>query len=146
MVLRLLTIGLIFACGDNKGLISIWDITSQENVATFECGSSGVTGLNFSQNGYSLVSSTVENVKIWDLRKSAVVKVLEHSQTESVQFDQTGSYLAVAGEKLTVYQTKTYSYVKEFKDHSDVITDAKFGDNCDYIASTSMDRNLIIYK
>lgn len=44
--------GLIFGTGTTNNDIKIWDIKSQENVATFKAHTGKVTSLSFSENGY----------------------------------------------------------------------------------------------
>lgn len=129
----------------------MWDITSQNPVATFEGHKTEVSDLSFSENGYHLVSGALKDntIKLWDLRKPQAFKTLtlpDHFQVKALKFDESGSYLAVAGSTLRVYNTKTFSLSAEFNHNSDVLTGVDFGSACKYLASSSMDRTMKIFN
>ena len=60
-------------------------------------------------------------------------------------FDQSGTYLAVAGTDVRVYLSKQWTELKVFNDHTARATGVRFGSNAAYVASTSEDRTLKIY-
>lgn len=76
----------------------------QQGVATFEGHTGAVKKLAFSENGYHLASVAEDGaVKLWDLRKSRAVNNLDFDAghtVNSVAFDHSGTYLAVAGTDL----------------------------------------------
>lgn len=91
--------GHLFAAGGADGQIKVFDVKSGANAANFD-ESGSIQALSFSENGTWLAAvvhgSTI--VSIWDLRKSARIKVLETGgQIESLQWDYTGQFLATAG-------------------------------------------------
>jgi len=143
-------LGLIFATGESDGCLRIWDITSQENITTFEAHTNDVASISFSENGYYLATCGLKNpdVKIWDLRKPDLFKTitLNKEDLHSVEFDYSGNYLGVVGNKTHLYDTKTWTQFASFNDHKDVITDIKFGKNSNYFITTSMDRTMKIYS
>jgi WD40 repeat protein len=62
--------GLILATGMDKGLVRLWDIREQQNVASCEGHTASVLALSFNENGYMLASGGADGVAhIWDLRK-----------------------------------------------------------------------------
>lgn len=129
--------------------MKIWDLSSQENAATFEGHSDGINSISFSQNGYYLASSSAKDnvVKVWDLRKPKIFKSIEvNSEIRKVKFDHSGSYLGVVGSNVKLYNMKTWALFAEFNDHSDIVTDINFARDCRYFATTSMDRNLKIFS
>jgi pre-mRNA-processing factor 19 len=64
------------------------------------------------------------NISIWDLRKAAQTKVLEiGSQVDSVEWDYTGQFLAVAGPSGTSVQ----QYTKSTKEWSEPLRTAVSG-------------------
>jgi len=88
-------------------------------------------------------------VKLWDLRKLSNFQTLtspEMKNTADVDFDLSGSYLAVAGQDLRVFSTKDWDLVKLWSDHGDQVTGVKFAKDADFIASVSKDRMLKIWK
>lgn len=94
-------------------------------------------------------SATKDNsVNIVDLRKSKIIKKInlkDKYEVKSVKFDHSGSYLGISGTSLILYNVKTGDVFKEFNEHTDLVTDMAFGRDCEYIASTSLDRDLKIY-
>ena len=118
---------------------------------TLESHNSELTGLSFSENGYFLATSAAKDnsVNIVDLRKSKILKKInleDKYEVKSVKFDYSGSYLGVSGTSLILYNVKTGDIFKEFKEHTDLVTDLAFGKDCEYIASSSLDRDLKIYS
>lgn len=91
--------GHLFAAGGMDGQIKLYDVKSGANAANFiETGP--IQALSFSENGTWLaaVSSVSTMVSIWDLRKSAQIKVLDvGSQIEYLRWDYTGQFLATVG-------------------------------------------------
>lgn len=63
-------------------------------------------------------------------------------------FDYSGVYYAIAGESsLSVHMSKTWNECLSIKSaHSDIITGVRFGPDASYIATSSKDRNLKIFK
>ena len=147
----ILTIGLIFGTGESDGVLRIFDLTSQKNVITFDAHENGVNSISFSENGFYLASSGNNDniVKLWDLRGPKLVRQIhlaENKEVRSIKFDKTGQYLAIAGSGISVVNIKTASIVAEFTNHTDIVTDVAFGKNIEYMASTSLDRNLNVYN
>lgn len=81
--------------------MKIWDLKEQSNVANFPGHSGPITAISFSENGYYLATAAEDScVKLWDLRKLKNFKTLQLEEAYEVKdicFDQSGTYLAVAG-------------------------------------------------
>lgn len=141
--------GLIFGTGTSDSQIKIWDLKEQSNVANFPGHSGPISAISFSENGYYLATAAEDNcVKLWDLRKLKNFKTLQLEEGYEIKdlcFDQSGTYLAVAGTDVRVYLCKAWQDLKIFNDHTAMATGVRFGRNARYIASTSMDRTLKIY-
>ncbi len=60
-------------------------------------------------------------------------------------FDQSGTYLTLAGSDVRVYLSRQWTELKVFNDHTATATGVRFGKNATYIASVSMDRTLKLY-
>ncbi|KAH7573172.1 hypothetical protein JRO89_XS03G0082800 [Xanthoceras sorbifolium] len=143
--------GLILGTGTSEALVKIWDVKSQANVAKFEGHVGAVTAISFSENGYYLATAARDGVKLWDLRKLKNFRSFEFNDTDtptnSVDFDHSGNYLAIAGADIRVYQVAS---VKADGIVSRLFlickaTCVKFGTDAKYIAVGSMDRNLRIF-
>ncbi|KAJ3372749.1 hypothetical protein HDU91_002330 [Kappamyces sp. JEL0680] len=90
--------GLIMATGQKDAQIRLWDVKSRTVATTFSGHDSPVTSLAFSENGYYFASASQDSnvVKIWDLRKAALVQDVEIAEpVTSLRFDYSGKYLGV---------------------------------------------------
>ncbi|XP_072963457.1 pre-mRNA-processing factor 19 isoform X2 [Typha angustifolia] len=147
--------GLILGTGTSEALVRIWDVKSQSNVAKFDGHIGPVTAVSFSENGYFLATAALDGVKLWDLRKLRNFRSFapydSNTPTNSVEFDFSGSYLAISGSDIRVYQVANvkleWNLIKTFPDLSGTgkVTSVKFGADAKYMAVGSMDRNLRIF-
>ncbi|CAL9207908.1 unnamed protein product [Musa hybrid cultivar] len=147
--------GLILGTGTTGAIVKIWDVKSQSNVAKFDGHVGSVTAMSFSENGYFLATAAMDGVKLWDLRKLRNFRSFApydpNTPTNSVEFDFSGSYLAIAGSDTRVYQVANvkleWNLIKTFPDLSGTgkVTCVKFGADAKYMAVGSMDRNLRMF-
>ncbi|XP_075250536.1 pre-mRNA-processing factor 19-like [Convolutriloba macropyga] len=143
--------GLIFSVGTSDAMVKIWDLkfTSNNAVATFPGHSGPISAISFSENGYYLATSADDaQIKLWDLRKLKNFKTIQldsQYEVKSLAFDQSGTYLSVAGSDIRVYLCKQWDELCILTDHSSLATGVKFGNNADFVCSSSMDRTLKIF-
>ncbi|XP_039029747.1 pre-mRNA-processing factor 19-like isoform X2 [Hibiscus syriacus] len=147
--------GLILGTGTAGATVRIWDVKSRGNVANFDGHTGAVTAISFSENGYFLATAAHDGVKLWDLRKLKNFRSFElydqDTPTNSVDFDHSGSYLAIAGSDIRVFQVGSvkaeWNCIKTLPDLSGTgrATCVKFGPDARYLAVGSMDRNLRIF-
>lgn len=83
-------------------LLSIlFHLNSNRNFLIFLGHSGPITAISFSENGYYLATAAEDCcVRLWDLRKLKNFKTLpleEGYEIRDLCFDQSGTYLAVAG-------------------------------------------------
>lgn len=131
--------GLILETG-TSGLVKIWDVKSQGNVARFDGHIGAVTAISFSENGYFLATAAQDSVKLCDLRKLKNFKTLtpydENTPIQSVEFDQ----LALGSSDIRIYQVTNikskWNCIKTVPDLSGTgkATCVKFGLVAKYIA------------
>nr|CAG4645456.1 EOG090X0489 [Lynceus sp. MCZ IZ 141354] len=141
--------GLIFGTGTERSQVKIWDLKEQTNVADFPGHAGAITAISFSENGYYLATTAEDStIKLWDLRKLKNFKTIQLDdgfEVKDLCFDQSGSYLAVAGSDVRVYLCKQWDCLKVFNDHTALATGVRFGHHSRYLASVSMDRTLKLY-
>ena len=141
--------GLIFGTGTSDSQIKIWDLKERSNVANFPGHSGSISAMSFSENGYYLATAADDScVKLWDLRKLKNFKTIylnDNYQVKDLCFDQSGTYLGVAGTDVRVYISKQWDNIKTLTDHTATATGVRFGDNCSYLVSVSLDRALKVY-
>ncbi len=70
--------GLILGTGTSAGVLKVWDIREQQNVANCAEHTGAIHSVSFSENGYLVATGSEDgSVKIWDLRKLQCTKSLE---------------------------------------------------------------------
>jgi len=142
--------GLILGAGMTDSNVRIWDVKSQQNVATFVGHKGKIASIAFSENGFYMATAAEDaTIKLWDLRKLKNFNsiTLEDRQyaISAIHFDYSGTYLAVAGTDTRVFVTKSLSPVATYTGHSALVTDVQFGRDAKFLATTSMDRYLKFY-
>uniref|UniRef100_A0A1D1XIR0 Pre-mRNA-processing factor 19 n=1 Tax=Anthurium amnicola TaxID=1678845 RepID=A0A1D1XIR0_9ARAE len=148
--------GLILGTGTSEAAVKIWDVKSQSNVATFDGHLGPVTAVSFSENGYFLATAAIDGVKLWDLRKLRNFRSFtpydSNTATNTVEFDFSGSYLALAGSDTRIFQVANvkldWNCIKTLPDlsGSGKVMSVKFGPDAKYMVVGSMDdRNLRIF-
>jgi len=137
--------GLILGTGTTDSVLRIWDVKTQKNVATFEGHTGSVSSISFSENGYYLASAAQNEVKLWDLRKLKnfqSVTLEEGDVVNSVEWDYSGTYLAVASNDIKIFLGKNLSPVTTLSQHTKVVTGVKWGHHAKVLVSCSMDRSI----
>jgi len=143
--------GLILGTGTQDSLVRIFDVKQQKNVHSFKGHSGAVTAVAFSENGYYLASADEQGgIKLWDLRKLANFHNISQPDMKNLadlDFDPSGTYLAAAGDDLRVFAaTKEWELVKSWKENNEQLTGVKFGNNANFLATSSLDRHLKIFR
>ncbi|EDO47404.1 predicted protein [Nematostella vectensis] len=142
--------GLIFGTGTSDSIIKIWDLKERTNVAKFPGHSGPISDITFSENGYYLATSADDSVvKLWDLRKLKNFKTInlaDRFEVKALSFDQSGTYLAVAGTEIQIYLVKQWELLNSFSEHSGLVTGVKFGRHAATVVSSGMDRHLKFYS
>ncbi|CAG8572491.1 3904_t:CDS:2 [Acaulospora colombiana] len=141
--------GLILGTGTNDSVVRIWDVKTQQNVASFPDHTGRVTSISFSENGYYLATASEDNlVKLWDLRKLSNFQTLTvdaDAKVNKVAWDYSGHYLAVGGTDVRIYHSKTWNELSVISENMADITGMKFGELAKYLIVGGLDRSLRIY-
>jgi len=141
--------GLLMGVGDEHSVVKMWEVNSQKSVAVFEGHKGKIVDIAFSENGYYVCSVAEDNrVKLWDLRKLKDLHTIElpdNFKATSLQFDYSGTYLAVSGEHVRVFMGKTLHHVASFEGHSKPISEVKWGVDAKFLACAGMDNLVKIF-
>lgn len=105
--------GMLFAVGDEKGGVQMFDIKTMQKLLRLDGGWKGVphgaSSVAMSENGYYIAAGVDGRVALWDLRKQQVVKEIpvDGGGPLSVAIDHSGVYAAaVAPAGHVVFSTK----------------------------------------
>ncbi|PVU99452.1 hypothetical protein BB559_000683 [Furculomyces boomerangus] len=161
--------GLILGTGSRDGKLLIWDVKAQNSLMSFDITSptnsplGPVQSLSFSENGYYLAASSSDIVQVFDLRKKAAIHTFQlsvpntdskldaepwavSSVVNAVEFDRSGSYLAIAGQDTRVYKSKTWAELLVVSDNTMEVTGFSWCDSLSkQFVTSGMDRSLRFY-
>jgi pre-mRNA-processing factor 19 len=142
--------GMIMGAGlAEGGLVRIWDVRQQKSVASFPEHGGRINALAFSENGYILATAAQDSaVKLWDLRKLINLKTFDldvDAKVLSLDFDYSGSYLAVSGSDVRVLKAKEGSELFKWQDNTADMTGVKWGPDAKYLIAGGLDRSLRIF-
>ncbi|KAM0745785.1 WD40 repeat-like protein [Meredithblackwellia eburnea MCA 4105] len=155
--------GTLLGVGSHDSHIRIYDIlTGGSLVATFpghseDDGGSPVTGLTFSENGYTLASSSEKGrqVKIWDLRKlSNTHSITLPSESASsvvsgVCFDYSGQFLLGTGTEVRVWALgagKVWDEVGVWEENAAEVSGGQWGVEGARIVVAGVDRCVRVFE
>jgi pre-mRNA-processing factor 19 len=145
--------GLIVGTGSADSAVKIWDVKALKNAATFEGHKGKVVDITFSENGYYLATAAEDStVKLWDLRKLKQVHSIqlpEDFSLSSLDFDYSGTYLAVSGSDVRVFIGKTMSHIATYNHatkRSERVNDVRWGGDAEFLASVGSDRQVKIWS
>ncbi len=141
--------GQLLATGTQGGAIRIWTIQTGAKAETFQTGlSSGVTSLDFSQNGYYLAAASAGGsvAQVWDLRKLSLVSSIDVGSSDAavsaVRFDPSAQLLAVVGTDAKVYANKSFKLLYTFSGNAGQLTSADWDAKDGSLVVASLDRTV----
>jgi pre-mRNA-processing factor 19 len=143
--------GLLVGAGEAHGAFALFDLSTGARALTFDAHQAGVAAVAFSENAFYVATGGASDgsVKLWDLRKNKclhTVKLEAGYAVRSLQFDDSGVYLAVAGSDARVFAGKTLAHVVTFSDHAAPVTGVVFGKDASFVATASIDRTLRVWR
>ena len=115
--------GELFAAGASDGHVKIFSVSSGTQAANLDEGGAcgAIQVITFSENGYwlAVVAQGSTYASVWDLRKETKIKMLDiGSQIDSIAWDYTGQFLALAGPgglSVQQYAKSTKEWLEPFR-------------------------------
>ncbi|KAG0430031.1 hypothetical protein HPB47_023056 [Ixodes persulcatus] len=112
--------GLTLGTGTSDALVKIWDLKGRTGVANLSGHTVPITALAFSENGYYLATAAGDTAGY---------------EVRDLFFDQSGTYLAVAGTDVRLYLCEQWDTLKVFADHTALATGVRFTHRARNVAS-----------
>lgn len=143
--------GELFAAGASDGHVKIFSVSSGTQAANLDEGgaSDAIQAITFSENGYwlAVVAQGSTYASVWDLRKETKVKVLDiGSQIDSIAWDYTGQFLALAGPgglAVQQYAKSTKEWLEPFRSAAPTVA-VEWGDRAQSLVTVNMEGRITI--
>ena len=142
--------GTNLAYGSGTGVITLWDVKSQEETVRLRGHTRWSNALTFSPDGRTLASGSHDRtVKLWDVSSGTMIVSLgaHRDIVNSVAFSTDGRRLASGSEDTTVklWNIVTQTEVTTLEEHSNPVRSVAFSPNGATLASGVADGNVILW-
>jgi pre-mRNA-processing factor 19 len=145
--------GVLYAVAGSDGPVRVYDLRTQNVVATFEDTSAPLTCITFSENGYSMAGAGADgHVHVWNLRtlkKATTVEVA--GAVSALAWDNSGSYLAVgSGDSkqgcISVFLSKEWSQLWSSSTHKGAVTGLQWAPLAASLVASSTDNSVSVWS
>ena len=142
--------GKMLASGSADDTIKLWNLATNQNIATLTGNSSTVYTVAFSPDGKMLASGSIDNtIKIWDIESRQNTDTLSgHSDSIwSVAFSKDGKTLASASRDGTIklWNLETNQEIATLNEHSKDVMVVAFSPDRKTLASGSSDNTIKLW-
>jgi WD40 repeat protein len=137
--------GKLIVSGGNRGIVSVFDVSTGAEIHTLIGHDEGVESVAFSPDGTKVVSASRDNsVKIWDVKYGELLRTLEghDSDVHSVAYDTDGRWIVSASNDVRVWDESTGELIKVFDGHQGEVYCAAFSPDGNRIVSSSIDNTV----
>ncbi len=145
--------GSMFASGDSRGRIFIWDVHSEQHRYTLDTHTIGVPTIAFSPDGDILASGSYDNkVHLWNLKNREQMRTLEgHTgSVRSVTFSPDGKTLASSsgkeGKNVLLWDVDTGKLLKTVAQDIGFVYSLAFSPDGRTLAGGCNDRNVRVWN
>ncbi|MDB9446990.1 WD40 repeat domain-containing protein [Anabaena sp. CS-542/02] len=141
--------GQILASGSDDGTIKLWDVATQEEIATLTGHSDSVNSVAFSPDGRTLASGSWDDIKLWDVATQEEIATLtgHSSSVYSVAFSRDGQTLASGSWDNTIklWDVATQGSIATLTGHSGSVNSVAFSPDGRTLASGSDDGTIQLW-
>ena len=143
--------GTTLASGSNSQDITVklWDVATQQNIATLPGHVEGIYSVAFSPDGAKLASGSSDHtIKLWDVATQQNIDTLAHtSEVLSVSFSPDGTILAagLALGPVNLWDVETKTNIATFEGHRSFVSSVSFSPDGTLLALGSGDGTIKIW-
>ena len=133
----------LLATGSEDGTVKLWDLVTQQDIATLEGHTAQVNSMSFSSDGSTLAIGAQDGtVKLWDVETERDIATLEKHTTgvSSVSFSSDGSTLATGAydETVKLWDVETERDIATFR-HREGVYSVSFSSDGSTLATGAWD-------
>mmetsp|Transcript_3091 Transcript_3091/g.7974 ORF Transcript_3091/g.7974 Transcript_3091/m.7974 type:complete len:176 (-) Transcript_3091:27-554(-) len=141
----------LFATGGRDGVVRLWDLRTDTEVAVMPQPSDEVFSLHFDLNSTVLAAGYgVGNAHLWDLRSHRIFHTFGHhkEQCRSAEFSPDGKWLLTTSFDSTVaiVQVDDDSNLTRLTDHTDRVVQASWHGIMPWILSCGVDKSVRLWS
>ncbi len=142
----------VIATGYDSGTIRLWNINSDKEMLVLKGHKDKITSIVFSNDGKIFASgSSDRRIIIWDAFQGHILKIIKGywGSVNSLAFRKDDKILAsaTADNRIRLWDLKRkWKKTQELKQHSDTITKIEFSPNANFLASSSLDHMVMLWK
>ena len=139
--------GSILSSGEHYKGITLWDVSAQKLMKTFQKGSAMYHGMYFSSDGQTFAHASHKEIYLYDIVTGEDKHILKGDQDfiTSISFSPDGQTLASGSMDKTIYlwDVDTGAHKQTLKGHAEEVTRISFNSNGNTLISVS--KNMTIY-
>ena len=138
--------GSILSSGERSDGITLWDVSTQKLMKTFQEGSAMYRGMYFSSDGQTFAHASHKEIYLYDIVTGKDKHILKGDQDfiTSIVFSPDGKTIASGSKDKTIYlwDVDTGAHKQTLEGHPDEVTRVSFSPDGDTLISVSKDMTI----